>query len=80
MDPAAPAVEAWSPNHWTAREVPKSNQIWGQDLRLWSGIHAANFHCACHLSILCPELKLIKSVIKAKFMLVNPDVILLLYF
>ena len=21
MEPAAPAVEAWSPNHWTAREV-----------------------------------------------------------
>ena len=23
----APAVEAWSPNHWTAREVPQSARI-----------------------------------------------------
>ena len=27
METAAPAVEAWSPNHWTGRDVPKSNQI-----------------------------------------------------
>ena len=24
MEPMPSAVEAWSPNHWTAREVPKS--------------------------------------------------------
>ena len=23
IEPVPPAVEAWSPNHWTAREVPK---------------------------------------------------------
>ena len=22
IEPTSPAVEAWSPNHWTAREVP----------------------------------------------------------
>ena len=23
IEPVHPALEAWSPNHWTAREVPK---------------------------------------------------------
>ena len=24
MEPAPPAVEAWSPNHWNTREVPQN--------------------------------------------------------
>ena len=23
IEPGSPAVEAWNPNHWTAREFPK---------------------------------------------------------
>ena len=26
-EPVTPAVEAWSPNHWTAREFPLSHSI-----------------------------------------------------
>ena len=27
IEPALPAVEAWNPNHWTAREVPKDSNV-----------------------------------------------------
>ena len=27
IEPVPPAVEAWSPNHWTAREVPVVSQL-----------------------------------------------------
>ena len=27
IEPVLPAVEAWSPNHWTAREVPRDSNV-----------------------------------------------------
>ena len=39
IKPAPPAVEAWTLNHWTAREVPiqiKLNQLfWGESRTMW---------------------------------------------
>ena len=34
MEPAPPAVEARSPNHWTAREAPPPQQVFVESLLL----------------------------------------------
>ena len=50
MEPPAPAVEAWSLNHWTAREVPHSTSFHFSFLScLWFYLRANAF---------CPPLPL----------------------
>ena len=43
MEPETPAVEAWSPNHWTSREVPLSLS-WVQG---WWKVWCESSVCCC---------------------------------
>ena len=38
MEPAPPAVEAWSLNHWTSREVPRGSLLVTMQIESWFGL------------------------------------------
>ena len=38
-EPVTPGVEAWSLNHWTAKEIPVVLFDWFNSSQLWSLIH-----------------------------------------